>query len=172
MRFSSIVPSAVLLLVGCGGRVVVDHGAGGAGGAGSASSSASVGAGGRPPCDTLGYVGVGAGCSIEGQECAMPGTCCGEYIVCKGGRWTVGGPLCNSLCQVCGAGLESSEVALCIQDDIHDVEVGFRCAAPDPCPPGSPSCDCGASVCESASLFCVGGHGATLVCTDGTKHHH
>ncbi|HVY49400.1 MAG TPA: hypothetical protein VHB21_26090 [Minicystis sp.] len=191
-----LLAAPFLFAAACGGRVVVDHGSGGAGGSGpgpsvgspsstsvgtavsssssgpgSSSSAVSTGTGGGvPSCDALGYVAVGLACAPEGQVCAMQGACCGVEIVCKGGVWAATPPTCDKTCLDCGDGLTCDPTSLCIQDQVHDIQMGVRCA-PDPCPLGTPpSCTCAGQLCSNDFLICIGPiDPETLGCTDGTQ---
>ena len=170
--------SALVLVAGCGGNVVVDHGSGtgGAGGTTSTSTVTPVG-----PSTTTGTIGVtvtasstGTGtscpdrvyedgiCQSEGQVCPMALSCCDSSAVCKGGQWHYLGATCGQPCSLpCGPDdlFACQAGALCVIEQV-DVGTSYHCAA-NPCP-GSESCACVSSVCDG--LTCEQATSASVIC--------
>jgi hypothetical protein len=139
---------------------------------GPTSTATGAGGGGVPACASLGYVAVGpaVSCSTEGEQCTMPGTCCGVPLVCQNGQWVMTPLTCQQPCETCGDGLGCSPGAICVEDDIKSIQTVFRCADNSCAPSGTPDCNCAGALCTNEFLMCVGASGpGRLVCTDGTK---
>lgn len=81
---------------------------------------------------------LGQPCDLEGSSCGDP--CCGDAIVCEGGRWQPGPTLLCAVCQQfpCGAGA------------CHDGQYCHQACGPadgivhlcEPAPAGCASCEC------------------------------
>jgi hypothetical protein len=164
--------------VGCGGNVVVDHGAGGAGGATTSmmSSSNAIGPEGAAPASSSstamtcpGEVDEDGACPIEGQACPMDRTCCGGGAVCTGGKWRFTGVFCHMPCGTsCGPddGLACEVGSLCVAVQSGKASYTYHCAA-DPCPPDANDCSCAGSLCP-AGLACSATTEAPFVVCDCT----